>query len=815
MLTEKIRSKLASLSFGSQASQPHTPRLNSRPGSKGRLRGSRDSSRDGRRGNAANDGAGQEEEDEEIERLPITVAVRCRPPISPDQQALEIKNVSKRQETATISLSMPANAVEQPAYSEELRRFREKGARLFRGDAFIGPDGTQEHVFDEVAPVVERVLDGASGLIMCYGQTGTGKTHTLFGPPSASGVVAGRNAGIAQRASQLIFDQVREKSSQGGMFVVEASFLEICPSDGSKDELLDLLADELRPMEIKPDPINQHSFICEGLRRVPIRTPEEMCQLISQGQQLSADFERSHRAHYVFSVAVESFSQDFDMMSQPTVQCGELFLVDLAGSESFIPASINDRAAQVAEVLRRTYAFGIARSLSSLGTALNAANMSVAQPPDKDSALSLVLHSCLGCTAHGLLVVNISPELDDVDETVKSLTLAQHVLGGKAYIPGSEDHVSQIKQQHADCFRQLEEQVVGSRETDSEQKLRIRAEVERIGKLLADKDESDQRFQQLQEEQFSKVNEFGSEMVSAIRNEIQTLRTQSTVGANGLKASMERHVATIDEIIRKQKQKAKELQMGRLRAEIQELTSVQRTSEEELARLRVQQASSEERISTQTDRQQELQKERAEFKGEEMRLKQQTEEQWERLLAAQAEVNGFKAEAEVYNAELARLNALKSFELDACKQEQEIWRAREVELTRELATAKQLEGETKIEGEVQVSKMQTEQADVIEQMKHQIKELEQSAVAQEENMAVEVRTSARLEEEMSAISKREDVLRQKTADKIKRCHFELQKELQQVQTRESELMRMLHEIQDSVIRASSIPEHEDENSPKY
>lgn len=44
------------------------------------------------------------------------------------------------------------------------------------------PGCLQEKVFKQAAlPIIESVLEGYNGTIFAYGQTGTGKTHTMEG----------------------------------------------------------------------------------------------------------------------------------------------------------------------------------------------------------------------------------------------------------------------------------------------------------------------------------------------------------------------------------------------------------------------------------------------------------------------------------------------------------------------------------------------------------------------------------------------------------------------------------------------------------
>ena len=46
----------------------------------------------------------------------------------------------------------------------------------------FGPEAGQQRLYDQaIAPIVEEVLDGFNCTIFAYGQTGTGKTHTMEG----------------------------------------------------------------------------------------------------------------------------------------------------------------------------------------------------------------------------------------------------------------------------------------------------------------------------------------------------------------------------------------------------------------------------------------------------------------------------------------------------------------------------------------------------------------------------------------------------------------------------------------------------------
>lgn len=53
-------------------------------------------------------------------------------------------------------------------------------------DLVIGPEVGQEDTFDEIMPeMMDKFLAGYNCTFLAYGQTGTGKTHTMFGAPGS------------------------------------------------------------------------------------------------------------------------------------------------------------------------------------------------------------------------------------------------------------------------------------------------------------------------------------------------------------------------------------------------------------------------------------------------------------------------------------------------------------------------------------------------------------------------------------------------------------------------------------------------------
>eukprot|EP01052_Picozoa_sp_SAG31_P000198 SAG31_NODE_6_length_43291_cov_191.503496_12_plen_195_part_00 len=109
----------------------------------------------------------------------------------------------------------------------------------FKFDNVFGSFTTQEEIFNEtLAPVIGDVLSGFESTVFAYGQTGTGKTHTMEGDISDA-----ETMGIIPRAAEAIFSRL------GGESIVESrvrvSYLEIY-----NEELSDLLVVDGAPTKL-------------------------------------------------------------------------------------------------------------------------------------------------------------------------------------------------------------------------------------------------------------------------------------------------------------------------------------------------------------------------------------------------------------------------------------------------------------------------------------------------------------------------------------------------------------------------------------
>ncbi len=107
------------------------------------------------------------------------------------------------------------------------------GVRLHEytfAQAVLGPGAPQSEVHEAAAAELVRAMcadggDGFNALLFAYGQTGTGKTHTIFGPAPSWASIRHEQSGLLPRAVAGILDAMRAREASTSA-VLSASALE-------------------------------------------------------------------------------------------------------------------------------------------------------------------------------------------------------------------------------------------------------------------------------------------------------------------------------------------------------------------------------------------------------------------------------------------------------------------------------------------------------------------------------------------------------------------------------------------------------------
>ncbi|XP_053117082.1 kinesin-like protein KIF9 isoform X2 [Hemicordylus capensis] len=269
----------------------------------------------------------------------------------------------------------------------------------------------QDLVYDTVAKdLVSQALNGYNGTIICYGQTGAGKTYTMTGTTGNY-----QNRGIIPRAIQQVFKSLEEHASQ--FITVRISYLEI-----HNETIFDLLATS--PHDVPSDaPLS----VVEGPQGVSVKglsvhtAPQEEVALNllfegdtnrSVGQH--ALNRNSSRSHCIFTIYIECHSR---ILSDARYVTSKINLVDLAGSERLTKSRSEGSVLKEA-----TY---INRSLSYLEQVILAlAERNREHVPFRQSKLTYTLKDSLGGNCNTVLVANICSEAIHVVETLSTLRFA-------------------------------------------------------------------------------------------------------------------------------------------------------------------------------------------------------------------------------------------------------------------------------------------------------------------------------------------------------------------------------------------------------
>jgi kinesin family protein 5 len=99
------------------------------------------------------------------------IAVFCRfRPFSPREQECSGAPAYRQLDKATV----------------EMASLKEGETINYSFDSVFGGQASQAEVYElTTQPIVSKVFSGYNGAVMAYGQTASGKTHTMQGPPDA------------------------------------------------------------------------------------------------------------------------------------------------------------------------------------------------------------------------------------------------------------------------------------------------------------------------------------------------------------------------------------------------------------------------------------------------------------------------------------------------------------------------------------------------------------------------------------------------------------------------------------------------------
>nr|CCC94290.1 putative kinesin [Trypanosoma congolense IL3000] len=282
-----------------------------------------------------------------------------------------------------------------------------KGKRLtYEFGRVFGPTMSDDEICGSIVPgVVEQVTNGVSSCVLCYGQSGSGKTHTISALTSAF--------------INKLFTRIDMKSD-----MVEISFIQIYNNTtynllgGEKSSHGIALQKPVDAVACEPRYLVQNA--ADAIARV---VDAQRKRFVGQNVLNAC----SSRSHVLLSLHLTKCADGIPVPS------GRITLVDMAGSEGVKQADV------VGNELDEAVTIG--KSLSLLDSVINAVQEGTNMPPACEFALMPYLASTLDdCCL--LVIATISLDKQSVTETKSSLDFATRI--GRCSITRREGRVMEL-----------------------------------------------------------------------------------------------------------------------------------------------------------------------------------------------------------------------------------------------------------------------------------------------------------------------------------------------------------------------------------
>ncbi|KAI0524382.1 hypothetical protein KFK09_003749 [Dendrobium nobile] len=335
------------------------------------------------------------------------------------------------------------------------------GDQTYSFDSILDSGSSQEDVFNLIGiPLVKNSLSGFNNSIVCYGQSGTGKTYTMWGPPSAmvDGQCLNSSQGIVPRIFQMLFSEINKKEASSEEvqtnYQCRCSFFEIY-----NEQMNDLLDPTQRNLLVRDE--TEGSFQVENLSEEYVNTVEDVTQLLVKGlsnRKVGATNvnSKSSRSHVIFTCVIESWCKGLSSKFFSSSKTSRINFVDLAGIGDNNVDGFRRQTVQEERFVKN--------SLSKLGRLVNILSDSTRHENDEkvprvDSCLNNALQDTLGGNAKATFICTIFP-----DERYKAITLSTLRFGGRVKRMQNKAIINEISEDDvnglSDQIRQLKEELI-------------------------------------------------------------------------------------------------------------------------------------------------------------------------------------------------------------------------------------------------------------------------------------------------------------------------------------------------------------------
>jgi len=320
-----------------------------------------------------------------VQELKGNIRVYCR-----------IRPLNARERSSCVSFPHPDEVLihNEPMATKKKFQFNEVFAER----------STQAMVFEAMRELITSMLDGFNICIFAYGQTGSGKTFSMQGTRE--------DPGIYRRTLNELFKVAAERVSW--QVSLSAAIMEIY-NDEINDLLLEPDCERRKKLQVRQ---GKEGICVPDLTVKEVASADEVEDLLELGQRnrsvAKTDMnEHSSRSHLLVQIYARLTTPQGKELS------AVMTLVDLAGSERLSRSgATGDRAKEAAH---------INKSLAALGDVIHARATKNNHIPYRNTTLTHLLQDSLGGDSKTLMLLQVSPAEDSVEESMCSLQFGQRV----------------------------------------------------------------------------------------------------------------------------------------------------------------------------------------------------------------------------------------------------------------------------------------------------------------------------------------------------------------------------------------------------
>ncbi|CAL5984559.1 Kinesin-4 [Hexamita inflata] len=321
----------------------------------------------------------------------ITVAIRIRPPLK-----------NELEKTSEIVVKGEQNKVILDNLDS------------LEFDYVFDQQSSQQYVFDTIGiNIIESFISGFSTSLLAFGQTSSGKTHTLGLPDIAlcKQQEIPENSGLIPRLINLLF----QKTQQISVKSLKVTYLEVY-----NEQIRDLLSPQQQQVQIKEILSNAScnkmiQITTPQANHLQVQTAEEAISCfvnggINRATAATKMNSQSSRSHALFTIYLEQIQNGSIVKSK-------LNLVDLAGSERQSKAGA--QGVQFKEMI------SINQGLLTLGNVIKIlSENNGAHVPYRDSKLTRLLQDSIGGLSKCVFVACVSSSAYNSEESMATLKYA-------------------------------------------------------------------------------------------------------------------------------------------------------------------------------------------------------------------------------------------------------------------------------------------------------------------------------------------------------------------------------------------------------